>query len=278
MSRRRDCGEANALGLVLIAPVAIALAIMILWIGRKVDADAQMQAASSAAAQAAARQRNPTAADLAARIDGSGDAHRCEGLFDGCVRVDRSFPVPRRGQGDSDSHLHAAAVRSGAVRQRVGTVQRHGYGIDRSLPFGGAAMSHGDDHRDVGSATVLMITLCFMFLAGALVWLSRTVDQSLDDRTNASAIAFQAARAGAQALDSDSARAGVALVDPVAARVAVATTTKRLLDANGDSGSVVAVSIDSARVTVSVTITTTGRPATGTASATAVAGVDAPSP
>jgi hypothetical protein len=64
---RRDRGEANALGLVLIAPVAIALAIMILWIGRKVETDAQVQAASSAAAQVAARQRSPLAAVAAAQ-------------------------------------------------------------------------------------------------------------------------------------------------------------------------------------------------------------------
>ena len=132
--------------------------------------------------------------------------------------------------------------------------------------------------RDVGSATVLMITLCFTFLAGALVWLSRTVDQSLDDRTNAVAIAFQAARAGAQALDADAARVGVSLIDPVAARQAVGTTMHSLLAVNGDSGSLTALSIVRNRITVSVTITTTGRPATGTASVTAVAGVDGPQP
>ena len=64
---RDDRGEANALGLVLLAPVAIALAILILWIGRKVDTDAQVQAASSAAAQSAALQRTPTAAVAAAQ-------------------------------------------------------------------------------------------------------------------------------------------------------------------------------------------------------------------
>jgi hypothetical protein len=132
--------------------------------------------------------------------------------------------------------------------------------------------------RDVGAATVLMITLCFAFLAGSLVWLSRTVDQSLDDRTNAAAIAFQAARAGAQALDPSSARTGDTIIDPAAARLAVATTTRRLLAVNGDTGSVAAVSIEANRVTVSVTITTTGRPATGTASASAVVGVGAPPP
>ncbi len=67
MTSGQDRGEANALGLVLIAPVAIALAILILWIGRKVDADAQVQAASSVAAQAAARQRSPLAAVAAAQ-------------------------------------------------------------------------------------------------------------------------------------------------------------------------------------------------------------------
>jgi hypothetical protein len=139
-------------------------------------------------------------------------------------------------------------------------------------------MTYVDESTDTGSATVLMITLCFVFLAGSLVWLSRTVDQSLEDRTNAAAIAFQAARAGAQQIDPTSARIGVALVDSLAARSAVATTTARLLAVNGDTGSVTALSIDGNRVTVTVTIISTGRPATGTASATAVIGVDAPMP
>ena len=139
-------------------------------------------------------------------------------------------------------------------------------------------MSRTAEGADAGSATVLMITLCFVFLAGSLVWLSRTVDQALDDRTNAAAVAFQAARAGAQEIDPTSARAGAAVIDAIAARSAVASTAARLLAINGDTGSVSGVSIESNRVTVSVTITTTGRPATGIASATAVAGVDAPLP
>ncbi len=79
---RRDHGEANALGLVLIAPVAVALALLVLWIGRKVDTDAQVQAASSAAAQAAARQRNPAAAVNAAQTTAAAmltDAKACAG-------------------------------------------------------------------------------------------------------------------------------------------------------------------------------------------------------
>jgi hypothetical protein len=123
-----------------------------------------------------------------------------------------------------------------------------------------------------------MITLCFSFLAGSLVWLSGTVDHSLDDRTNAAAIAFQAARAGAQALDIESARTGVVVIDPVAARRAVLSTTQHLLAGNGDTGSLTALAIDGNRVTVSVAITTTGRSATGTGSASAVSGVAAPLP
>ncbi len=67
MTKVHDRGEANALGLVLVAPAAVALAVLILWIGRQVDTDAQMQAASSAAAHAAALQRTPVAAATAAR-------------------------------------------------------------------------------------------------------------------------------------------------------------------------------------------------------------------
>ena len=67
MTRPSDRGEANALGLVLIAPVAIALAVVVLWTGRRVDADAQVQAASSAAAQAAAHQRDMRSAVAAAQ-------------------------------------------------------------------------------------------------------------------------------------------------------------------------------------------------------------------
>ncbi len=77
-----DRGEANALGLVLIAPVAIALAILVLWLGRMVDTDAQVQAASSAAAQAAAQQRTPAAATVAAQVAATAmltDAKACAG-------------------------------------------------------------------------------------------------------------------------------------------------------------------------------------------------------
>ena len=80
--KTRDSGEANALGLVLIAPVALALAMLVLWTGRKVSTDAQVQAASSAAAQSAARQRNPVAAVAAAQATAAAmltDVKACAG-------------------------------------------------------------------------------------------------------------------------------------------------------------------------------------------------------
>lgn len=130
------------------------------------------------------------------------------------------------------------------------------------------------DVRDRGAATVAMITFMFVFMLGSLLWLSGTVDQSLDDRTNASAVAFQAARSGAQALDPDAARRGDVVIDETAARRAAAATVSRLLSANGDTGSMTTFAVDGTRVTVTVTIDTTGRPSTGSASATASRGFD----
>jgi hypothetical protein len=127
------------------------------------------------------------------------------------------------------------------------------------------------DTRDRGAASVAAITLCFAFLTGALVWLSRTVDQSLNDRANASAIAFQAARAGAQEVE---ARDGAAVIDVAAARIAASNAVQRLLSANGDSGSMTSFSVSGDTVTVTVTITTTGRPSSGSASASPAAGFD----
>ena len=86
----RDRGEANALGLVLIAPMALALAMLVLWVGRKVDSDARVQAASAAAAQAAALQRSPAMAVQAARRTASlmlADTTSCSGA---AVSVDVS--------------------------------------------------------------------------------------------------------------------------------------------------------------------------------------------
>lgn len=128
---------------------------------------------------------------------------------------------------------------------------------------------------DDGSATVMMLVLMFAFLAGALIWLSTTVDATIHKRSEATAIAFQAARAGAQQLDLAVTRAsGVVTIDPVAAARAVQSAAMSLLAANSETGTVTGVHVTGATVSVTVTITTTGRPAIGSASVTAQPGFD----
>ena len=58
-SAGRDRGAAEALGLVLIAPVAIGLALLVVFLSRQVDARAQVRTAAESAAQAAAQERSP---------------------------------------------------------------------------------------------------------------------------------------------------------------------------------------------------------------------------
>jgi len=128
--------------------------------------------------------------------------------------------------------------------------------------------------RDRGSATVAALTLCFAFMAGALIWLSRTVDQSVHDRTQAASVAFQAARAGAQEVDLDDDDVGTVVLHAPRATEAVRRAATELLAANGDTGEVTDIAIAGATVTVTVTITTTGRPSVGVGTAVARAGFD----
>ena len=118
------------------------------------------------------------------------------------------------------------------------------------------------------------LTLSFVFMAGAFIWLSATVDRSLHDRSQAASVAFQAARAGAPAVDPASVRGGAVGVDNARAAAAVRSTASRLLAANGDTGEVTEIRITGSQVTVTVVITTSGRRAVGTASAAAHAGFD----
>ncbi len=128
--------------------------------------------------------------------------------------------------------------------------------------------------RDRGSATVFALTLCVVFMSGAFIWLSRTVDQSMHDGTQATAVAFQAARAGAQQIDVRAARQGRVVVDPAGAVRAARAAAARLLAGAGDLGTVTAVRIDGATVTVTVSVSTGGIARSGTASATATMGFD----
>lgn len=136
-------------------------------------------------------------------------------------------------------------------------------------------MTSRECDRDRGSAIVATLTLSFVFMAGAFIWLSRTVDASLHDHSQAVAVAFQAARAGAQQVDLESLRTGELVVDRVRAVTAARSTAQHLLSVNGDRGEVVTITVDGARVTVTIAIISTGRRAVGTGSATAHAGFDA---
>lgn len=62
----RDRGAAEALGLVLIAPVMIGLAVLVVALGRQVDDRARLRSAVAAAAQSAALEEHPAAAREAA--------------------------------------------------------------------------------------------------------------------------------------------------------------------------------------------------------------------
>jgi hypothetical protein len=133
-----------------------------------------------------------------------------------------------------------------------------------------------DGAPDRGSAIVATLTLTFVFMAGGFIWLSRTVDRSLHDRSQATAVAFQAARAGAQSVDLDASHGGAIVLDAERAVTAARAAAARLLAANGDEGEVDVVRIEGAQVTVVVTITTSGRRSVGTSSATAHLGFDGP--
>ncbi len=139
---------------------------------------------------------------------------------------------------------------------------------------GGVDEPGGARRGDRGSATVLALTLSFVFMAGAFIWLSATVDQTLHDRTQAAAVAFQAARAGAQQVDESAARRGVVVIDRARAVSAARSATARLLAGAGDRGALTAVRISGPRVTVTVAVTTGGKRVTGSGSATATIGFD----
>jgi hypothetical protein len=121
------------------------------------------------------------------------------------------------------------------------------------------------------------MTLMFVFTAGALIWLSRDVDQAEHARSDATSIAFQASRAGAQQVRVDTLFGDASpSIDPGRARSAVAAVAADLLARFGEAGTVTNVVIEANRVTVTVSVTVSGRTAIGTGSATAHQGVIGP--
>jgi hypothetical protein len=77
-----DRGAVEVVASILIAPVVVAFTVLVFFLGREVDSRASVRVAADSAAQAAARQRDPAAADAAARSTAAemlGDSSTCEG-------------------------------------------------------------------------------------------------------------------------------------------------------------------------------------------------------
>ncbi|MGD9792048.1 MAG: pilus assembly protein TadG-related protein [Acidimicrobiia bacterium] len=75
-----DRGAAEVVASILIAPVVVAFVVLLFSVGRQVESRASVRTAADSAAQAAARQRDPGAADAAARrtaADMLGDSSTC---------------------------------------------------------------------------------------------------------------------------------------------------------------------------------------------------------
>lgn len=128
-------------------------------------------------------------------------------------------------------------------------------------------------HDDRGSATVAAIVLMLSLTGGALVWLSWNVDRSVNAASDADAIAFQAARAGAQAIDPASLRTATPVLNrDLAPQIAVEAAAS-LFAANETTGQVISVDVGADRVTVVVEITEAGRTVTGQGTARLAVGV-----
>lgn len=128
-------------------------------------------------------------------------------------------------------------------------------------------------HDDRGSATVAAIVLMLSLTGGALLWLSWNVDRSINAASDADAIAFQAARAGAQAVDPASLRTATPILNHDLAPELALNAATSLLAANETTGRVVSVEVGPDRVTVVVEITEAGRTVTGQGTARLAVGV-----
>ena len=118
----------------------------------------------------------------------------------------------------------------------------------------------GDDR---GSATVAAIALMLSLTGGSLLWLTWNVDRSINAASDADAIAFQAARAGAQAIDPASLRTDTPTLNSDQAPQVAIDAAASLFAANETTGRVVSVQVEADRVTVIVEITEAGRTVTG---------------
>ncbi len=81
-TQHEDVGAAEVVAAIMIAPVVVGFTVLVFFLGRQVESRASVRTAADSAAQAAARQRDPAAADAAARrtaTDMLGDSSTCAG-------------------------------------------------------------------------------------------------------------------------------------------------------------------------------------------------------
>ena len=135
---------------------------------------------------------------------------------------------------------------------------------------GRSLSGRGDDR---GSATVAAMALMLSLVGGALLWLTWDVDRSINATSDADAIAFQAARAGAQAIDPASLRTTTPTIDSDQAPQLAANAAAALFAANETTGRVLDINVASDRITVIVEITEAGRTVTGQGTARLAVGV-----
>ena len=80
--QHEDRGAAEVVAAIMIAPVVVGFTVLVFFLGRQVDSRASVRTAADSAAQAAARQRDPAAADVAARqtaVEMLSDSSTCTG-------------------------------------------------------------------------------------------------------------------------------------------------------------------------------------------------------
>ena len=127
--------------------------------------------------------------------------------------------------------------------------------------------------QDRGSATVAAIVVMLSLIGGSLLWLTWNVDRSINAASDADAIAFQAARAGAQAIDPASLRTAEPTLSADEAPQMATDAAAALFAANETIGRVISVNVAPDRITVVVEITEAGRTVTGQGTARISVGV-----
>ena len=109
---------------------------------------------------------------------------------------------------------------------------------------------------DRGSAVVSSLVVLSVLTVGSVIWMARDVSTTISLRSDATEIAFQAARAGAQGLDVAALRGDdpqVAL-DPADAEQRARMAAQALFDSTGVEGVVTQVSVIGDRVQVAVEV------------------------